>query len=98
MKPDEGLFQTIMTAIERQKQSEQWIRDNGQYIPMPSTWLNQRRWNDEMEITTQPRAAPDSTQKRREPVQAEQPKSVKWSDFDADDAFKAALRRTYGRS
>ena len=23
----------------------------GQYIPYPSTWLNQKRWEDEIEIT-----------------------------------------------
>ena len=40
----------MVKAIEVQKKSEQWQRDNGQYIPHPSTWLNQRRWEDEMEV------------------------------------------------
>lgn len=37
----------LVAAIERQKTWAQWQRDNGQYIPNPSTWLNQGRWNDE---------------------------------------------------
>jgi len=29
-------------------QSESWNRDGGRYIPHPSTWLNGRRWEDEL--------------------------------------------------
>jgi hypothetical protein len=39
---------TILKAIEKQKKSDQWLKDNGQFIPYPSTWLNQERWNDEL--------------------------------------------------
>jgi hypothetical protein len=42
--------ETILKAIESQKQSEQWKKDGGQFIPHPATWLNQGRWNDEMKI------------------------------------------------
>lgn len=38
----------ILSAIDRHKKSDQWIHDNGKYIPHPSTWLNQERWNDEI--------------------------------------------------
>ena len=38
----------MLKAIEKQKGSEQWTKDNGQYIPHPSTWLNQSRWEDEL--------------------------------------------------
>lgn len=34
----------IMDGLAAHKRSEQWQRDSGQYIPHPSTWLNQRRW------------------------------------------------------
>lgn len=43
-------FQTISEAIESQKKSDQWNRDGGQYIPNPATWLNQDRWEDELEL------------------------------------------------
>jgi len=54
VKQVNDLLPVILTAVERQKQSEQWRKDNGQFIPNPTTWLNQGRWEDEVEpaITT----------------------------------------------
>lgn len=37
----------IISALSWQRKSEQWLRDNGQFIPHPATYLNQRRWEDE---------------------------------------------------
>ena len=37
----------ILSAVEEQKYCEQWLKDGGQYIPNPATWLNQGRWEDE---------------------------------------------------
>ena len=37
----------LLSAIEAQKKSPQWQKDNGQFIPHPATWLNGRRWEDE---------------------------------------------------
>ena len=37
-----------MNAIEQQKESAQWSKDNGQFIPHPTTWLNGKRWEDEV--------------------------------------------------
>lgn len=39
----------VLKAVEAQKHSAQWQRDNGQYIPYPATWLNQGRWEDEVQ-------------------------------------------------
>lgn len=40
----------LVGAVERQKQSSQWLKDDGQFIPHPKTWLNQERWNDELPL------------------------------------------------
>ena len=45
MTPD--LLTKIFTAIDKQKKSEQWTKDNGVFIPHASTWLNGKRWEDE---------------------------------------------------
>lgn len=45
-------LQTLLSAIEVQKQSTQWQKDGGQYIPNPATWLNQGRWEDELQCDT----------------------------------------------
>jgi len=49
IKMDDALFKAVLDAVESQKKSNQWKRDNGQYIPHPSTWLNQKRWEDELD-------------------------------------------------
>lgn len=48
LKPDEDLRDKIISAIRSWKDSEQWNKENGQYIPYPATWLNKRRWEDDL--------------------------------------------------
>ena len=38
----------MIKAINNQRNTEKWMKDKGQFIPMPFTWLNQRRWEDEI--------------------------------------------------
>lgn len=47
IKTPKAVLTTILTSLEWQKQSENWTKDNGEYIPHPATYLNQRRWEDE---------------------------------------------------
>lgn len=49
IKPDAELFERILSALEQAKRSEQWQRERGRFIPNPTTWLNQGRWDDELE-------------------------------------------------
>lgn len=55
LKPDDQLVTVMLAAIERAKASEQWIKDNGQFIPYPATWLNARGWEDEENTIKAPR-------------------------------------------
>lgn len=50
IKPDNELFQKIMESLKKQKQTNDWTKENGQYIPFPATWLNGMRWEDEIDI------------------------------------------------
>jgi len=47
-KPTEILMKKILDALEKFKKTEQWTKDKGKFIPMPSTWLNNKRWEDEI--------------------------------------------------
>jgi len=47
INPDVELQETIMKALAQQKHCEQWTKDNGKYIPQPTSWLNGKRWEDE---------------------------------------------------
>ena len=49
----EKVFPDIMADVENKKKSEQWNKNGGQFIPMPSTYLNNERWNDEETVTRQ---------------------------------------------
>ena len=46
LNPDDKLTEEILLALEQQKKSVQWQKDNGQFIPYPATWLNGKRWED----------------------------------------------------
>lgn len=46
LKPSNKLLETIYTALELQKKSEQW--EEVRFIPHASTWLNGKRWLDEI--------------------------------------------------
>ena len=46
-KPSNELFSSMMNSLEQFKGSEDWLKEKGQYIPYPTSWLNQKRWEDE---------------------------------------------------
>jgi hypothetical protein len=47
-KPDEKLLLQMLKALAIQKGQPNWIKEDGQYIPNPATWLNQGRWEDQV--------------------------------------------------
>ena len=49
-KPD---LPRILSALAAAKQSPDWTKENGKFIPHPATWLNQGRWDDEVQSRTQ---------------------------------------------
>ena len=48
IKPTDDLIKIIISKLELLKKTDDWIKDNGQYIPNPATWLNGHRWEDEI--------------------------------------------------
>ena len=83
IRPDEALLQVILKAVETQKASAQWQEDGGHYIPHPATWLNGRRWEDEVRpVPTQgagsvPRAVAAQAYEQREySPEAERPEDM----------------------
>lgn len=43
-------IEVLLNAIEKQKKSADWLKENGRFIPYPSTWLNGRRWEDDVDV------------------------------------------------
>ena len=54
IKPDEHLLNLMVMKIDEYKSTKQWQEDNGKYIPHPATWLNQGRWEDEINLPVKP--------------------------------------------
>lgn len=40
----EAIAEVVIAAVREHRASEQWQRDDGEYIPAPLVWLNQARW------------------------------------------------------
>lgn len=52
------IISKILASLVVQKRSEQWTKEDGRFIPHPSTWINQHRWEDELVIVP-PAEEPD---------------------------------------
>ncbi len=48
LKPTSELTQRILAAVEQQRQSADWLKDGGKYIPYPAKWLKAEQWEDEI--------------------------------------------------
>lgn len=51
-------YMAILAGLEKHKQSEQWAREGGKYIPHASTWLNQERWLDDLKVEVEEEKTP----------------------------------------
>jgi len=60
LNPSPALRQIIMSALALHQTQDAWIKDGGQFVPLPASWLNARRWEDELEVTTSQPACPDA--------------------------------------
>lgn len=65
INPSLELFEKILKALEMVKQTEQWKKDNGKYVPYPATWLNQERWTDEINMMQDNKMAIKEEQKTK---------------------------------
>jgi predicted outer membrane lipoprotein len=45
--PDSDLADRIVARVTEQAKSPKWLEDGGRFIPLPATYLNGERWQDE---------------------------------------------------
>ena len=48
LKGDADLYYEICDAVMAWRETEDWLKNDGQFIPNASTFLNQKRWQDEI--------------------------------------------------
>lgn len=47
-KPSSDMVDIMVDKINQLKETEQWNKNDGQFIPYPTTWLNAKGWEDEI--------------------------------------------------
>ncbi|MBV8633990.1 MAG: helix-turn-helix domain-containing protein [Burkholderiaceae bacterium] len=47
LKADAELAGLIVQAVQRAKESDDWRKEGGRYVPYPATWLRAKGWMDE---------------------------------------------------
>lgn len=72
IRPSKKERAEISSALKWQKQSLQWNDSGyGKFIPLPATYLNQRRWEDEPDATSNPNiSTPDKYVDDEEDIKA----------------------------
>ena len=49
-KPTKELVDLMINKIKQLKETEQWKKEKGQFIPYPASWLNSTGWEDEINV------------------------------------------------
>lgn len=69
LAPSQELHQTILDALGKQRETAKW-KFEPQFIPHPTTWLNGKRWEDDIEsISPTPSPMPAPLSKTRQGVE-----------------------------
>lgn len=55
LRPDADMVQRMIDALAWQVKQPSWVKDGGSYVPHPTTWLHEERWDDEPFFTTERR-------------------------------------------
>jgi len=50
LAPTPEQVEQLMVALDAAKRSGDWLREGGRFIPHPATWLNGRRFEDELPL------------------------------------------------
>ena len=64
LNPSQELVERILAHVRDHKRSPDWIKDGGQFVPYPATFLNGQRWEDDIPPDTGPGMAYHGYQER----------------------------------
>ena len=56
IKPTDTLLETILSDVRSRATSDEWTKDDRQFCPYPASYLNGRRWEDEVPPPRDPMA------------------------------------------
>lgn len=91
------LIADVLKAVEEAKRSAQWLKDDGQYIPYPATWLNGERWDDEHEVDLGSNVSGKAWYETSSGIEAKgRELGLKVGDYDNFPAFRAQVHSKAG--
>lgn len=61
LRPDAELQEAILAAIAQQRTSRDWVKDGGQFIPYPASWLNDGAWMNEVSVASAKKSSFEKT-------------------------------------
>ncbi|MDL2276356.1 hypothetical protein LJC02_01760 [Breznakia sp. OttesenSCG-928-G09] len=50
---NDAIYTEMMNGLNVQRRTADWLKENGRFIPLPTTWLNGKRWQDEVEVSVE---------------------------------------------
>lgn len=59
LNPSPALEAQILQALDWQRLQPSWLKDDGQYVPLPASWIRGERWEDERRNGDRRRTAED---------------------------------------
>ena len=96
LNPSPDLVERILDHVRDHKRSPDWLKDGGQFVPHPATFLNGRRWEDDIPPDTGPGMAYHGYRERLSRKTLEDTGTV--LDLDQDGAgWEAELAKTRER-
>lgn len=96
LNPSPDLVERILAHVRDHKRSPDWIKDGGQFVPYPATFLNGQRWEDDIPPDTGPGMAYHGYQERTAHKTLEDTGTV--VDLDQDGAgWEAELAKVRER-
>jgi len=48
LNPDEPMVESMISKVKELAKTRDWLKDNGQFIPHPASWINSKGWEDEV--------------------------------------------------
>ena len=79
LNPSPELEDQIISDVLKRKTSPDWCKDGGQYIPHPTTYLNQKRWEEVIEVSKPIQTYSDGTPQKD------------WKDMTDDEILRAVI-------
>lgn len=93
LRPDNQLVQVILKAIARQRVAYCWDLPGGKIQPYPASWLNGRRWEDEVSIPGEVRPPTEDELKAHQAILEKQNEREREARLHAEKAERDRLAR-----